>query len=211
MMYSKPDDELVVTNQMESYRNIPELMKGKFPGVEVIGPRPNDPEYLIYIRGVASVRGPQLPLVLIDGIEADFKDLTRIPVSEIDRIDILKLVSSTVIYGFRGANGVINLITKAGGRYADNKPDNLSAKLRIYGYNAPRIFYSPQHLSDSASAFKPDLRYTIYWNPDINLEGNKKIILKYYNGDNSSLIRVIAEGITTSGIPITGKTEYEVK
>jgi hypothetical protein len=211
MIYSKPDDELVVTKQMESYRSIPELMKGKFPGVEVIGPRPSDPEYLIYIRGIASVRGPQLPLVLIDGIEADFKDLTRIPVSEIDRIDILKLVSSTVIYGFRGANGVINLITKAGSRYADNKPDNFSAKLRIYGYNAPRIFYSPQHLSDSTSAFKPDLRYTLYWNPDIILEDNKEIVLDYYNGDNSSLIRVIAEGITTSGIPVTGRTEYEVR
>ncbi len=211
LLYTKPDIELIITDQSESYRNVPELIRGKFPGVEVSGPHNSEPEYTIYIRGVSSWNGPQLPLVLIDGIEVSFEDLIQMPISEIDRIDVLKSVSSSSIYGYPGANGVINLITKAGGRYADYKPDNSSAKLKISGYNTSRIFYSPQHLSDSTSAFKPDLRYTLYWNPDINLEGNKGITLNYYNGDNSSLIRIIAEGITTTGIPVTGKAEYEVR
>jgi len=86
-----------------------------------------------------------------------------------------------------------------------------STNIRFSGYNAPRIFYSPQHSSDSTSSFKPDLRYTIYWNPNINLEGNKDIILNYYNGDNISTISIISEGITSTGIPVTGKTEYEVQ
>jgi hypothetical protein len=37
------------------------------------------------------------------------------------------------------------------------------------------------------------------------------VILKYFNGDNPSLVRLVAEGITTSGIPVTGKAEYEVR
>jgi len=111
----------------------------------------------------------------------------------------------------QGFDGVINLITKAGGAQEAYKPVAYSARCKISGYSASRIFYSPQHLPDSDSDFKPDLRSTLLWNPDINLEGNKEVILNYYNGDNSSLVRITAEGITTTGIPVTGKAEYEVR
>ena len=114
-----------------------------------------------------------------------------------------------VFLGFRGSYGVINLITKSGDwAYV---PVKYSSNTSISGYNASRVFYSPQHLSDSNSSYEPDLRSTLLWEPDINLDGNKEVILKYYNGDNSSLIQIIVEGITTSGIPITGKAEYEIK
>jgi hypothetical protein len=216
LKYVKPDDELIVTEPMEGYRNIPELIRGKIPGVEVLGPDLNG-DYKIYIRGVVSIEGPTLPLVLIDGNQATFEDLLLMPVTIIDRIDVLKLVSSTVIFGLQAdkngqaANGVINLITKAGGVSGVYKPVEYSAKFKISGYIASRIFYSPQHLSDSNSDFKPDLRSTLLWNPDINLEGTNEVILNYYNGDNSSLVRIITEGITTTGIPVTGKAEYEVR
>ena len=216
-MYDKPDAELMVNEQMGGYRNIPELIRGKITGVEVLGPDING-DYKIYIRGVTSQNGGTLPLVLIDGNQATFEDLLLMPVSIIDRIDVLKLVSSTVIFGMQAdkkngeaANGVINLITKAGGGPEVYKPVDYTAKIKISGYNASRIFYSPQHLPDSNSDLNPDLRSTLYWKPDINLEGTNEIILKYYNGDNSSLIKIIAEGITTTGIPVTGKAEYEVR
>ena len=38
LKYVKPDAELIVTEPMESYPNIPELIRGKIPGVEVLGP-----------------------------------------------------------------------------------------------------------------------------------------------------------------------------
>jgi hypothetical protein len=121
----------------------------------------------------------------------------------------LKSIGSASIFGIRGSNGVINLITRAGGpAYV---PVEFSLNNKISGYNASRIFYSPQHLSDSDSAFIPDLRSTLLWQPDIFLEGNKKTILNYYNGDNTTLIRLIAEGITSTGIPVTGEAEYEVR
>jgi hypothetical protein len=207
----------MVNEQMGGYRNIPELIRGKITGVEVLGPDING-DYKIYIRGVTSQNGGTLPLVLIDGNQATFEDLLLMPVSIIDRIDVLKLVSSTVIFGMQAdkkngeaANGVINLITKAGGGPEVYKPVDYTAKIKISWYNASRIFYSPQHLPDSNSDLNPDLRSTLYWKPDINLEGTNEIILKYYNGDNSSLIKIIAEGITTTGIPVTGKAEYEVR
>ncbi len=209
LKYGTPDGELIITDQMEGYTNLPELMKGKFPGVEVVGPRNGN--YNIYFRGLLTINGDPNPLLLIDGNPASFDELPSIPITLIERIDILKRVGSTTIYGLRGGCGVINLITKAGGEQGKNRLPDYSAKLKISGYNAARIFYSPQHLSDSASDFKPDFRNTLYWNPDINLLGNEETILTYFNSDNSSLVRVIIEGITSNGIPITGRTEYQVK
>jgi hypothetical protein len=220
LKYEKPDAEFIVTESMDGYPNVPELIRGKIPGVEVIGPKNGD-EYAISIRGgQLSVRGTGKdstyggalpPLVLIDGNPATFEDLLIMPTAIIDRIDVLKLVSSTVIFGFQGYNGVINMITKAGGAQQAYKPVDYSARLKFSGYNAPRIFYSPQHLTDSNSDPKPDLRNTLLWNPNINLDSSKGTVLNFYNGDNSSLIRIIAEGITTNGIPVTGNAEYEVR
>ena len=35
--YGKPDDELVITEQMVGYSNLIEIIRGKIPGVEVTG------------------------------------------------------------------------------------------------------------------------------------------------------------------------------
>lgn len=205
--YGKPDNEIIITEQMLNYSDVPSLMRGKVPGVEVSG---SYPDYQIVIRGIHTLKGNGRPLILIDGMRSSFDELISIPVNFIDRIDLLKSAGTTSVFGLQGTNGVINLITKAGGVGA-YIPVNYAVNLKVTGYNASRIFYSPQHLSDSDSAFNPDLRTTLLWKPDINLEGNKIILLNYFNGDNSSSFRIIAEGITTSGLPVTGAAEYEVR
>jgi hypothetical protein len=205
-MYETPDAELIITQQMGNYPNIPELLRGKIPGVEILG---SDPNYKIRIRGTNTLTGNSTPLILVDGIPGSIDDLILMPINFIDRIDVLKSGGTSAIFGLRGSNGVINLITRAGG--SAYVPVDYSVNLRISGYSVSRIFYSPQHLSDLNSAFDPDLRSTLLWKPDINLEGNKEVILNYYNGDTSSLIKIIAEGITSTGIPVTGKAEYEVR
>lgn len=199
LKYVKPEAELVVTEVMLGYNTMLHLLDGKIPGLVVIGDT------------AISIRHGGSPLILIDGNQATFNDLVQMPIFIVDRIDVLKSGFATNIFGFLGSSGVINLITKAGGVPDEYKPVEYSAKIRISGYNDSRIFYSPKHLPDSVSDLDPDLRSTLYWNPDINLEGTNEVILNYYNGDNSSLIRIVAEGITTTGIPITGKAEYEVR
>jgi len=205
-MYGSPDGELILTPQIESYPSLVDIMRGKLPGVEVTGPSGNPK---IRIRNPFSFMGSAPPLLLVDGNPGRIDDLISMPISFVDRIDVLKSVSSSVIYGIPGYNGVINIITKAGGgTYAEVSH---SANLRIKGYNVFRIFYSPTHSSDSGSDYNPDLRSTLLWKPDINLVNSQEVIVKYYNGDNPSIVRIIAEGITSTGIPVTGKAEYEIK
>jgi hypothetical protein len=205
-MYGSPDGELILNPQMESYPSLVDIMRGRLPGVEVTGPSGNPK---IRVRNPFSFMGSAPPLFLIDGNPGRIEDLISMPISFVDRIDVLKSVSSSVIYGIQGYNGVINLITKAGGGTYEGVSH--SANLRISGYNVSRIFYSPTHSSDSSSDYNPDLRSTLLWKPDLNLVNDKEAIVKYYNGDNPSTVRIIAEGITSTGIPVSGKAEYQVK
>ena len=61
------------------------------------------------------------------------------------------------------------------------------------------------------TGYEPDLRSTLYWLPDIKVVTNQDYLVKYFNADISSTYAIIVEGITSDGIPVTGKTEYEVK
>jgi hypothetical protein len=205
LKYVKPESELIVTEPMLGYVKMIYLLKGKIPGLIVLG------DTSITIRGYGSLNFNKKPLILIDGNQALFRDLLDMPICLVDRIDVLKSVASTSIYGFQGSGGVINIITKAGGVPDIYTLPEYSAKQSISGYSASRIFYSPQHLPNSNSDLNPDLRSTLYWNPNINLECTNEVVLNYYNCDNSSIVRIIVEGITTTGIPVTGKAEYEVR
>ena len=65
---------------------------------------PGDDDASIDIRGFGNA------LVIVDGVERDFK---QIDANDIESISILKDASAAV-YGFKGANGVILVTTKKG-------------------------------------------------------------------------------------------------
>jgi len=211
--YGKPDNEVVITPYNEACQNAFEVLKGRVAGVIISGgvTAKGNSTYKIRIRGVNSINGGSNPLFLIDGIRKSYDDVLSLPVSSIDRIDVLKSAGQTAIFGVLGANGVISIITRSGDRLLKDQPINHSANIKISGYDKPRIFYSPTHLPLSLTAFEPDLRITLFWKPDIILQPNKYQFLKFFNADNSSTIKVTVEGITSTGIPVTGMTEYEVR
>jgi hypothetical protein len=215
--YGTPEGELIITEEFKSYNSLPELISGRIPGVEVLG---KYPDLKIRIRGAFTLltdsKNPgeesvTLPLILVDGNPVRYEEINNIPVNFIDRIDVLKSVGATSVFGMRAFSGVINLITKTGGSSEIETQLEHTSKIMISGYDAPRIFYSPQHLPNSGTDYKPDLRNTLLWNPDINLRGNAITTLDFYNGDNSAKIKIIVEGITMDGIPVTGEAQYEVR
>ena len=64
----------------------------------------------LYVRGLQSLSG-STPLILVDGIE---RDITLIDPDEVLEVQILKDAAATALYGYKGADGVINVITKRG-------------------------------------------------------------------------------------------------
>ncbi len=66
----------------------------------------------IRIRGMNTINGDSNPLYVIDGVPRD--NMSDINPSDIESIQVLKDASATSIYGARGGNGVILIVTKQG-------------------------------------------------------------------------------------------------
>lgn len=92
--------------------NVTSAIAGKLSGVLTIqqSGEPGNSNSEIIIRGLSSWNG-SAPLVLVDGVERDFKDLDP---NEINTLSVLKDASATAVFGAKGANGVIIVTTKRG-------------------------------------------------------------------------------------------------
>ena len=203
-----PDNVITVTSQMENCIDILEIIRSRVSGVRVI--TANSPgESGIRIRG-SSLE----PLFMLDGVIVLYDMINTIPISWIEKIEILKSGGIATALGEKGipeTNGVISVITKPADKRVSGKQVFHSVNTIISGYNAPRLFYSPNYHSESEPSIKPDIRATLFWNPDIRITSDNECIINYYNDDNSTDIRIVVEGMTLSGIPVTGMTEYKVE
>ena len=92
--------------------NLAVTLAGRLPGLTSIqkSGEPGRDLTQLFIRGQGTVNA-QSPIVLVDGIE---RDLTYIDPNEVESVTILKDASSTALFGVRGANGVILVVTKRG-------------------------------------------------------------------------------------------------
>ena len=64
---------------------------------------------------VATVNGSADPLYVVDGVQVG-TSIDFLNPNDVESIEILKDASATAIYGTRGANGVIMITTKNGGK-----------------------------------------------------------------------------------------------
>ncbi len=97
--------------------NLQNGLNGKLPGLfsqQRSGQPGSESAANIYIRGVSTFTGSQLPLVLVDNVEYPYEQLFLIDPNEVASISILKDAAATAIYGIKGANGVILVTTRRG-------------------------------------------------------------------------------------------------
>jgi len=93
--------------------NIGQALTGKIPGL-ITSQSQGQPGYddvQLFIRGRASFASNNAPLMLVDGVERSFSQISP---DDIEQISVLKDASATAVYGVRGANGVILVTTKRG-------------------------------------------------------------------------------------------------
>lgn len=107
--------------------NISQAIAGRLPGVMTsqTSGAPGADDAAIFIRGRASFSSDNQPLILVDGVERKYSQISP---DDIETISILKDASATAVYGVRGANGVVLITTKRG---RDSKPEvSLSANFQ---------------------------------------------------------------------------------
>lgn len=92
-------------------KDVGQLIQGKVAGLAITNPN-GDPtgSTQIRLRGTNTIGGANTaPLVLIDGIPGE---LGTVAPEDVESVDVLKDGSAAAIYGTRGTNGVILIITK---------------------------------------------------------------------------------------------------
>lgn len=208
-----PDVTIKITPKDERFTNFRDIIRKGVSGVRV--ETTND----VSESGIR-IRGSSLePLFMLDGITVPYDMVATIPIKWIDRIEVLKSGGIATSFSQTGAkdksletepkfNGVISIITKPEERREEKMSVYHSVNRIVKGYDVPRIFYSPDYTSAS-TPYMPDMRSTLFWNPDVTLIDNETI--EYYNADNKGNVMIVVEGITSDGIPVTGSVKYEVR
>jgi len=196
-LYREPDDVIYLNDQLRTYNNVYDIIKGRIPGVDVQGDR-------VIIRGIGSLYGGTDPLYLIDNIPVDKSAVSSLNPNDVERIEILK-GPSAAIYGSRGANGVISIYTRRG---FFMKKGVLN--FQMLGYYHPREFYSPRYGTNFDNLL-PDDRTTLFWAPEVITNSMGQAELIFYSSDTKGTFEVVIEGISDEGIAGEGHTSFEVQ
>jgi hypothetical protein len=193
-LYGEPDHSFKLTDDDFTYANILDYLEAKVPGVTVIGED-------IRIRA-----GYGNPLLLVDGLEVEWEYVKYLPIGDIDKLEILKSSANMAIYGASGGNGVISIFTKMGygqfdHRFVRQVPGRITP--RITGFQQPAKFYSPVYTLNNLNDPMPDIRPTLYWEPEVSiLNGEAKVV--FFTSDKAARYQVVVEGISKSGKIIYG-------
>jgi len=158
-----------------------------------------------------SFSGSVPALIILDGmIVEDLESVYHI--YDIESIDIFKGGASSTVFGSRGAGGAISITTKiGGGSEINNKALNIAVLFPL-GYQAPVEFYSPKYdTPDSKYLSNPDYRTTIFWKPDIVINGDEEAKFNFYTSDIPSTYSVVIEGLSNDGRIIRRVEKIEVK
>ncbi|MBQ3730157.1 MAG: TonB-dependent receptor plug domain-containing protein, partial [Muribaculaceae bacterium] len=112
------DEEAVTAGGSTNFAN---SLQGKIAGLQVStgGSSPNSSTQVI-IRAISSMNNSQSnePLMIVDGmaIRGGASTLADLNPNDIENITVLKGAAASALYGQEGANGVIMITTKSGGK-----------------------------------------------------------------------------------------------
>lgn len=210
----------------QSSSNLTSALAGKIPGIisyQTTG-EPGKDNAQFFVRGVTTFGYKTSPLILIDGFEATSDDLARMEPDNIESFSILKDASATVLYGARGANGIIMVATKSGRegpakmniRLETNVATPTQTTKLLDGveymklYNQARIsrdpllgaYYSEQKIQSTANGLNPMIYPNINWYDELfnNSAMNKKMNFDVSGGGKVATYYVAAGYENESGL-----------
>ncbi|HVW13593.1 MAG TPA: MG2 domain-containing protein [Mucilaginibacter sp.] len=133
--------------------------------------------------------------VVVDGVEG--VDINTLSAGEVETVEMLNGANAS-IYGMEGGNGVLVVTTKrrsGDSRYIESVG---ILPITVNGFYKAREFYSPKY-DVNPSSTRPDLRSTIYWQPELPTDKSGNASFEYYNADGTGTYRVEIEGIDDKG------------
>ena len=167
----------------------------------------------MYIRGAISIKGEFPAAIAINGVIVDGEyDLHNIQMSDVARVDVYK-TGSTAIWGAAGGMGVLSVILKDGSYVPRTAKQFNIEQVRPLGFQRKEDFKSPDYgTASEKNSDAPDMRTTIYWNPQISLAApTDSKVCEFYSADNPGTYTVTVEGITSEGRLISETRKITIK
>ncbi len=156
---------------------------------------------------------PTHMLIVVDGMDVDPDYLSLINPTDVESIEVLKSAINTSIYGTKGVGGVL-IITMKQGEYTLRSSNTYTPgiiKFTPKGFYKTREFYSPNYDDPKTGITAPDLRTTIYWNPQVITDAGGKASVGFFNADGPGNYKVVVEGINEQGHIGRSIYRYKVK
>ncbi|MBB5397087.1 hypothetical protein [Mucilaginibacter sp. AK015] len=169
-----------------NYGSLFQYLQGKIPGLRISNPLGNEPSVSWRNDGVA---------FFLNNFAVPAEDIRNTPMMEVDYV---KVYDPSMGGAFGAFGGVISVYTKRGKGFVYNDKNN--KMLPLAGYTLVKDFYSPDYATAVTVTGKPDLRTTLFWEPNIILDNEKhEYLIKFYNNDVTRKFRVVIEGMNFDG------------
>jgi hypothetical protein len=192
-LHGAADGVLVVDRNMgTSVKGVGELIM-RLPGIQRVGDG-------IRIGGISSF-GDNTPLYLIDGQPANGAMIDALLPQEVRRIELLKSATTAGMYGARGAAGVIAIYTVNGTEEGGTTtPTSVSAT--VFGFVTPREFYVPRYEPSPTQPIN-DRRDVLFWEPLGQNDADGRARLVFPLSDTAKRLRLVIQGLTSEGLPMS--------
>jgi hypothetical protein len=195
-----------------------DMLKGRFPGLEVSGTQ-GDPRFS-YLGSATqeqmqtknTVNGDittdngmppstSMPYFYVDERQTTFSDVSNIPLNDVALIRYLPPPTSVAPFN-GGAVGALCVYLKKG---PDPTRTEMAASPNawiFHGFSIQRQFYAAPFPIAASSESNAELRETLYWNPNLIADSNQQFHLSFPHSTRAKRFRIIAEGIDREGHPL---------
>ncbi|WP_214072329.1 carboxypeptidase-like regulatory domain-containing protein [Mucilaginibacter sp. dw_454] len=143
------------------------------------------PGAVVYLNGRKIIDHDELVDIFNNG---------ELDVASIIKIDLI--FPSNPLKNVWGAPAML-IYTKKDYRWKISNPSLVNIMPK--GYDKVRQFYLPKYDKPGDYLKTPDLRSTVYWNPDVKTDINGKTSFSFFNADGPGTYKVTVEGITDDG------------
>ena len=128
--------------------------------------------------------------------------LLALDIQLVDRVEVVKSLQGSVMYGDQARGGIISVFSKTGRLDQETswqKDRSGTLNTEIEGYYMSKSFYSPRYDQPDVM-IRPDFRTTLFWAPILKTNQEGKATLRFFTSDIASDFRLDLQGFSSSGL-----------
>jgi hypothetical protein len=200
-------DQTLALNPNINYYDVWQFLRMSVPGIAInqtdTGMQVNFTRYEGIDMFSENTRNSSVAFFLNE-IPVDINRIESLDPSDVAMVKIFKGVTGIALGADRGA---IAFYTVKGSSGRDWRKKGFDFYKRS-GYSVTREFYEMDYSVINPENTNPDIRTTIYWNPQVTIKDGKALI-EFYNDDVCKKFKVVIEGMDANGKLLHAEKEIQ--